>query len=467
MLAGFERGYGRPPPAMSSSTTSPLDDDDGGGLMMRGGTRSSHENDLERLMRSLSEDVNSHNIQPQPVQWQQQNHEFQGFPGPLQSQQQPSFLLELLSMPAPVATGGWNALPDVGAMNLQGRAQHHQQPDAFWDSLPECPPWLPSAQDSLPELLNSPWNQTQEKTRSLPSSPDAARLNSAASTLPSTPNSSMSSGSFSNTEEDQSHHGSTSGRPALQPTAGSKRKAPDGESCDEIQSLDSKKPSHKMRKKGPKRVREPRYAIQTRSDVEIMEDGYKWRKYGQKAVKNSPHPRSYYRCTNPKCPVRKRVERSAEDTGLVITTYEGTHTHVNPATGSRSASDAPLLPANGEHPPGGAPYQAPGPPAAPITTTIPARVVKHETSTTSEGPVRPTASIPPKSSTNSLLLAQQMLADESPKETSNRSEQMMKDLQDAMCWGSVPSRTTQTDLPSLSPSPSPGGLLEDIVRHRH
>lgn len=48
----------------------------------------------------------------------------------------------------------------------------------------------------------------------------------------------------------------------------------------------------KKDKKGlNKRVREPRYAIQTRSDVEVMEDGYKWRKYGQKAVKNSPHPR--------------------------------------------------------------------------------------------------------------------------------------------------------------------------------
>ena len=47
----------------------------------------------------------------------------------------------------------------------------------------------------------------------------------------------------------------------------------------------------KPRKKGPKRVREPRYAIQTRSEVEILEDGFKWRKYGQKAVKNSPNPR--------------------------------------------------------------------------------------------------------------------------------------------------------------------------------
>ncbi|CAK9855345.1 unnamed protein product, partial [Sphagnum jensenii] len=81
------------------------------------------------------------------------------------------------------------------------------------------------------------------------------------------------------------------------------------------------------KKGGPKRVREPRYAIQTRSKIDVMDDGYKWRKYGQKAVKNSPHPRSYYRCTNQKCPVRKRVERSAEDTGLVITTYEGTHIH--------------------------------------------------------------------------------------------------------------------------------------------
>lgn len=46
--------------------------------------------------------------------------------------------------------------------------------------------------------------------------------------------------------------------------------------------------------KGPMRMREPRYAIKTRSEVDIMEDGYKWRKYGQKPVKNSPHPR-YYR----------------------------------------------------------------------------------------------------------------------------------------------------------------------------
>ncbi|KAJ4825520.1 hypothetical protein Tsubulata_048053 [Turnera subulata] len=83
----------------------------------------------------------------------------------------------------------------------------------------------------------------------------------------------------------------------------------------------------KSKKKGQKRIRQPRFAFMTKSEVDHLEDGYRWRKYGQKAVKNSPFPRSYYRCTNTKCTVKKRVERSSEDPTVVITTYEGQHCH--------------------------------------------------------------------------------------------------------------------------------------------
>jgi hypothetical protein len=37
-------------------------------------------------------------------------------------------------------------------------------------------------------------------------------------------------------------------------------------------------------------VRE-RVAFRTISEVEVLDDGFKWRKYGKKMVKNSPNPR--------------------------------------------------------------------------------------------------------------------------------------------------------------------------------
>lgn len=40
-----------------------------------------------------------------------------------------------------------------------------------------------------------------------------------------------------------------------------------------------------------KKVTRPRFAFQTRSANDILDDGYRWRKYGQKAVKNSSYPR--------------------------------------------------------------------------------------------------------------------------------------------------------------------------------
>lgn len=47
----------------------------------------------------------------------------------------------------------------------------------------------------------------------------------------------------------------------------------------------------KPKKKNQKRQREPRFAFMTKSEIDNLDDGYRWRKYGQKAVKNSPFPR--------------------------------------------------------------------------------------------------------------------------------------------------------------------------------
>nr|QGX73552.1 WRKY family protein 4 [Cistanche tubulosa] len=80
-------------------------------------------------------------------------------------------------------------------------------------------------------------------------------------------------------------------------------------------------------KKDEKKDRRPRFAFQTRSPVDILDDGYRWRKYGQKKVKNNNYPRSYYRCTHQGCDVKKQVQRLSGDESVVVTTYEGMHTH--------------------------------------------------------------------------------------------------------------------------------------------
>ncbi|KAL2609194.1 hypothetical protein R1flu_027767 [Riccia fluitans] len=90
----------------------------------------------------------------------------------------------------------------------------------------------------------------------------------------------------------------------------------------------------------PRTIREPRVVVQTTSDVDILDDGYRWRKYGQKVVKGNPHPRSYYKCTNLGCPVRKHVERASNDPKAVITTYEGKHNHDVPVARNSSHDNA-------------------------------------------------------------------------------------------------------------------------------
>ncbi|KAK6937611.1 Zn-cluster domain, partial [Dillenia turbinata] len=71
--------------------------------------------------------------------------------------------------------------------------------------------------------------------------------------------------------------------------------------------------------------------------ADIPPDDYSWRKYGQKPIKGSPHPRGYYKCSSMRgCPARKHVERCLEDPSMLVVTYEGEHSH--PRLPSQSAN---------------------------------------------------------------------------------------------------------------------------------
>ncbi|KAF9677196.1 hypothetical protein SADUNF_Sadunf08G0082700 [Salix dunnii] len=201
-------------------------------------------------------------------------------------------------MPCDIGIGGDQKAGSLGFMDLLDINQDFGASASLFDWFNQNPIVVsPQQQQSFVPSPASPVLETSEV------------LNN-----PATPNSSASISSSSNEV----------GEDAFQQV-----KAEDQE---EEQDQDKNKKRLKPKKKSQKRLREPRFAFMTKSEVDHLDDGYRWRKYGQKAVKNSPYPRSYYRCTSAGCGVKKRVERSSDDPSIVVTTYEGQHIHPSPIT---------------------------------------------------------------------------------------------------------------------------------------
>ncbi|XP_010433796.1 PREDICTED: probable WRKY transcription factor 7 [Camelina sativa] len=115
-----------------------------------------------------------------------------------------------------------------------------------------------------------------------------------------------------------SHLSGSRGKPPLSASASLKRR------CNSSPS--SRCHCSKKRKSRVKRV--IRVPAVSNKMADIPSDEFSWRKYGQKPIKGSPHPRGYYKCSSVRgCPARKHVERALDDAMMLIVTYEGDHNH--------------------------------------------------------------------------------------------------------------------------------------------
>ncbi|KAF9598847.1 hypothetical protein IFM89_031967 [Coptis chinensis] len=97
------------------------------------------------------------------------------------------------------------------------------------------------------------------------------------------------------------------------------------------------------------------------------DDGFTWRKYGQKEILGSLFPRGYYRCTHKSfygCHAKKQVQRLDEEPNTFEVTYYGLHTcHISPTVTSAAPSSSSII---------GQPEQLPPPPPPqPPSTSIP------------------------------------------------------------------------------------------------
>ena len=63
----------------------------------------------------------------------------------------------------------------------------------------------------------------------------------------------------------------------------------------------------------------------------MPEDGYQWKKYGQKFIKNIQKIRSYFRCRDRRCGAKKKVEWQPGDPSVRVV-YDGAHLHGSPSS---------------------------------------------------------------------------------------------------------------------------------------
>ena len=101
------------------------------------------------------------------------------------------------------------------------------------------------------------------------------------------------------------------------------------------------------------------------TDKDECDDGYRWRKYGEKVIKSTRFKRHYYRCSREGCRVKRVLERSADEPRVLLVSYEGEHNHRRPIV-ARIVHTAGQISVQGPtHTPPPSPLDAPRPLSCP------------------------------------------------------------------------------------------------------
>ncbi|RWR80505.1 WRKY transcription factor 55 [Cinnamomum micranthum f. kanehirae] len=127
------------------------------------------------------------------------------------------------------------------------------------------------------------------------------------------------------------------------------------------ESDSTRSPSHRLRTRRESRetykevvpapIPAPAPGPNTGNAEVVPEDGYTWRKYGQKTILNSKFPRSYYRCAhkNLGCVAKKKVQRMDDYPDMMEITYHFLHTCRTPPLLHSSSSTRAMFEAPPHH----------------------------------------------------------------------------------------------------------------------